>query len=138
MTTVASQVLDRLDAILRANVIGGTVVFRDREDAESRAESPCVNVLATDDGVEPYSIEMDRHELLVDVRFTVRDAVPTLVAEAQHLAVHGPIVNDATLKTLCVSVRNLGGRYERAEADQTSLVKAVQYRFTYLIPQDTL
>jgi hypothetical protein len=138
MTTVATQVLDRLDAILLANVPGGTKVFRDREDAESRGESPCINVLATDDNVEPFSSEMDRHELLVDVKLNVRGAIPTPLAEAQHLAVHAPIVNDATLKDLCVSARNLGGRYERAEADATSLIKTVQYRFIYLIPKDTL
>lgn len=138
MSSIASQVLDRVDAILQANVLGGTQVFRDREDAESRAESPCINVVATDDTIEPFSGEMDRHELLADVKFNVRGASATLLAEAQHLPVHGPLVNDATLKTLCESVRCLGGRYERAEADQTSLIKVAQYRFIYLIPKDTL
>lgn len=138
MTTIVAQILDRLDVVLKAHVLGGTNVYRDRVDPISRDECPCVNVLADADPSEPFSDNDDRHELLVDIKFHVRDAVPTPVAEAQHLAVHAAIVTDATLKTLAVSVRSLGGRYERDEADVTALVKSVQYRFIYLIPSNTL
>ena len=139
MATVLSQVLDRLDAILRASLPGGTQVFRDRVDAESLPEAPCVNVLAHDDAIEPFAREMDRHEASVELRFYVRnDASPTLAAELQHAAVHGAIVNDAQLAALCESRRLLQAAFERHEADQTALVKSARYRFIYLIPQDTL
>ena len=81
---------------------------------------------------------MDRHELMVDLRINVRDPVPTPLAELQHVAVHAPIVTDATLKTLCVSIRQLSVAWERAEADQTSLIKTVKYRFIYMIDETTL
>lgn len=136
--TVTTDILDRLDEILKANVPIGTQVFRERDDAVSRAEVPCVNVVAKADTVEPYSGEMDRHELVVDLRINVRDAQPTAVAEAQHAGVHGPIVRDISLKDLCVSVRLVGATFEPEEADLTSLIKSAQYRFIYLIPQDTL
>jgi hypothetical protein len=138
MSTTVAQILDRLDAILRANVLPGTQVFRDRMDPQSRDETPSINVIARDDNAAPYSAEFDRHEAIVELRIEVRDAVPTPLVEAQHAAVHTTIVRDTVLLGLCVSVRHLGATYDRAEADLTALVKVVQYRFTFLIPQDTL
>ena len=138
MTTIVTQILDRLDVVLKAHVPGGTNVYRDRADADSRSETPCINVLAIEAAIEPFSAEFDRHELTVDLRINVRDPVPTLLAEVQHAAVHGFIVTDATLKTLCVSIRQLAAAYERAEADLTSLIKTVKYRFIYMIDQTTL
>lgn len=138
MSTIITQVLDRLDAVLLANVPAGTQVFRDRDDAQSRQETPCINVLVRDDAATPYSDDFDRHEVTVELRINVRAAVPTPVAELQHAAVHTAIVTDATLKTLCVSVRHLAASFEREEADLTSLIKSVQYRFIWLIPMTTL
>ena len=134
-----SQVLDRLDQVLRANVPGGTKVFRDRVDAESLADAPCANVLAHGDAIDPFAREMDRHEAEIEIRFYVRnDAAPTLAAEVLHAAVHAAIVNDAQLAALCESRRLLQASFERHEADQTALIKGARYRFTYLIPQDSL
>ena len=45
MTTTVTQILDRLDAILKAHVPGGTNVYRDRADADSRSETPNINSL---------------------------------------------------------------------------------------------
>jgi hypothetical protein len=138
MATVLQQVLDRLDAVLKANVPAGTQVFRDRADAESRADAPSVNVLAQDAGVDAFSAEFDRHEVLVDVLFYVRVDPGTPAAETLHAAVHAAIVNDATLATLCESRRLVEYAFDRAEADQTATHKKTRYRFTYLIPSDSL
>ena len=138
MTTTVTQILNQIDVILKAHVPGGTNVYRDRADADSRSETPNINVLALEDTIEPFSAEMDRHELMVDLRINVRDPVPTPLAELQHAAVHTFIVTDATLQNLCVSIRQLAVGWERAEADQTSLIKTVKYRFIYLINETTL
>jgi hypothetical protein len=138
MTTVLQQVLDRLDVVLKASALSGTQVFRGRADAESLAEAPSMNVLTQEDQVESFSAEMDRHTVLVELRIYVRGEPGDVLAEAQHAAVHGPIVTDATLAALCESRRLAEYAFERAEADQTSTHKSVRYRFTYLIPQTTL
>ena len=138
MSTTLTQILDQLDVILKANVPTGTKVFRDRADAESRSEVPSINVTARDDNVTPYSAEMDRHEAMVELHISVRADPPTPVAEIQHAAVHTAIVTDPVLLGLCQSVRQLTATFNPAEADLTSLVKTVQYRCTYLIPQTTL
>lgn len=136
MDSTITQILDRLDAVLVANVPAGTQVFRERTDAQSRQETPCINVLVRDDASTPFSDDMDRHELLVEMRISVRDDLPTSLAERVHQSIHGAVVHDAVLNALCDSVRQLGGSFEREEADLSSLIKAVRYRFIYLTPFD--
>lgn len=138
MTSTITQILDRLDAVLQANAPVGTQVFRERTDAQSRQETPCINALVRDDVSTPFSAEMDRHEISVELRINVRADTPTPLAELVHQAVHLSIVRDPTLNALCLGVRQLGGSYEREEADLSSLIKAVRYRFIYLAPFDTI
>jgi hypothetical protein len=138
MSTVIAQILDQLDVVLKANVPAGTQVYRDRVDAESRAEEPCVNVLVRDDESEPESDDFDLHQATIEIRIDVRDDVPTPVAETIHGAVHGPIVTDAVLRGLAPGIRIVASSYEREEADLTSLIKVCSYRFKYLINQSTL
>ena len=138
MPSILQQVLDRLDVVLKANVPGGTNVWRDRADAQSLAEAPGINVLAREGGVEPFSAEMDKHDVMVELRLYVRQEPGVPAAEALHLAVHGPIVRDATLATLCESRRLVDYSFDRAEADTTATHKVARYRFTCLIPSTTL
>lgn len=139
MTTQVALALNRLQAILEANVLAGTKVFRDRADAQSREETPCINLVTVDAPSEAFSDDTDKRELLVELRINIRDDDPVIKAEAQHEAVHAAIVTDATLKALCVSCRQLGPRYDREEADATALIKAAPYRFVFpLTPINTL
>lgn len=138
MTSTITQILDRLDAVLWANAAAGTQVFRERTDAQSRQETPCINTLVRDDVSTPFSAEMDRHELWVELRINIRADTPTPLAELVHQSVHGALVRDPTLTALCVGVRQLGGGFEREEADLSSLIKVVRYRFIYLTPFDTI
>ena len=138
MATVLQQVLDQLDVVLKAHVPNGCSVFRDREDAQSREEAPSVNVLAEEDPVESYSAEMDRHDVRVDLMFYVRADEGAMAAEDLHAAVHPHIVADPVLAALCESRRLEGGPFDRAEADLTVTHKRARYRFTYLVPFNTL
>ena len=138
MATTLQQVLERLDLVLKASVPAGTGVWRDRTDAQSLAEAPSINVLAREASVEPYSGEMDRHDVLVDLRIYVRADIGTPPAEVLHLAVHAAIVRDPQLAALCESRRLVEYSFDRAEADTSVTHKTARYRFTYLIPQSTL
>lgn len=139
MIATVTQILDRLDAVLKAAAPAGVQVFRERADAQSRDEAPCINALARDDAIAPFSGEFDRHEISVDLRINVRADVPTPLADAVHQAVHAAIVRDPALLNLCVSVRLFGSAsYDREEADLTSLTKVAPYRFVYLVPFDNL
>lgn len=138
MTTVLTQILDRIDAVLRANVPAGCHVYRDRTDAESREEAPSVNVVSRDDRVDSYSGDMDRHTVLVELRIYVRAEPTTPAAELIHAAFHTALVGDAVLKTLADSCRLEGGSFDPQEADINAVIKPAAYRFTYLIAQSSL
>ena len=138
MTSTLTQVLDRLDVVLKANVPAGCQVFRDRADSPSRAETPCINVLSRGAQVESFAQDWDKHTLSVELVISVRAEPGTPAVEAVHAAVHAPIVKDATLLGLCDSVRLEDDNPASAEADVTALDKTVRYRFTYLINQSTL
>lgn len=138
MSTVLQQVLDQIDVVLKANVPAGCQVFRDRAEAESRTEAPCIEVQAREVQVESFSAETDKHVLEVELRIHVRAEPGTPAAETIHQAIHGPLVADATLAALCESRRYQDANFNLAEADVTALDKLCRYRFTYLIPQSTL
>jgi hypothetical protein len=138
MATVLAQILDRVDAILKAQVPAGTNVFRDRADAQSLAEAPSINVVPRDGQTEPFSAEMDLHQIHIELRIYVRAEPGTPSAEAIHEAVHRPMVTDQQLADLCESRRLTESSFDLTEADTTSLIKAVRYRLTYLIPSTSL
>lgn len=138
MATILSQILDRIDVILKAHVPTGTKVYRDRAEAESREEAPSINVVTRDDRTESYSSEMDYHTVLIELRIYVRSEPVTPAAEAIHEAIHRPLVDDDVLKTLTESRRLEGAAFDPQEADVTALLKSATYRFTYLIQQNTL
>jgi len=138
MATTLQTILDRLDAILQANVPAGCQVFRDRADPESRAEAPAVNVLAEQAEVQPASDDVDEHQLTVDLVIYVRTDPGAMAADDVHGAVHGAIVGDATLATVCESRRLVAYQFEREQADGTSTKKRATYRFKFRIPSTTL
>jgi len=138
MATVLSQVLDRLDALLKANVPMGCSVFRERTEAESRSETPCVNVSPREIAIESFSSLMDKHTLQIELRIHVRSDPPTPSAELIHASFHGVLMGDAALQALVDSVRIEAASFTEVEADATALDKTSRYRFSYLISKNTL
>jgi len=136
MATVLQQVLDRIDAILVAHVPAGCSVFRDRQDAESRAEAPSVNVTAEGGPVQTWG-DADRHESVISLRIYVRSEPGAIECEAVHASFHEALMADAVL-TGFGDRRLLECTFERAEADGTAMHKTARYRFIYLIPKTTL
>jgi hypothetical protein len=138
MATVLAQVLDRLDVLLKANVPVGCNVFRERTEAESRSEAPCVNVTPREIAIESFSREMDKHQVSIELRIHVRVDPPTPAAEVIHASFHGALIDDSTLQALVESIRIEAASLSEVEADATALDKNSRYRFTYLIPKNTL
>lgn len=138
MATVLSQVLDRLDVLLKANVPAGCSVFRERTEAESRAEAPCVNVTPREDSVESFSREMDKHQVSIELRIHVRADPPTPDVETIHASFHGVLSDDPALQLLVESIRLEDSSFTEVEADATALDKTSRYRFTYMISKNSL
>lgn len=138
MATTASQILQRVGAVLAANVPVGTGVDRGRPEAESLQDAPSVNVTVADHGSEPFSDELDQHDLTLELAIYVRADDALLAAEAIHEAFHLALVTDPALLTLCDSIRHRESTGEPQEADTTSLIKKPRYLFRYCIPKHTL
>ena len=138
MSTTLAQVLDRRDVLLKASVPAGCGVFRERAEAESRNEAPCVNVTPRELAVESFSAEVDKHVQAIELRIYVRADPPTPSAEVIHLAVHAAMAADSQLRGLVDSIRIEGASFNEAEADATSLDKLCRYRFTYNVSSNTL
>lgn len=132
MTTVLSQLTDRVQAVVQAAVPTGTGVFVDRADAESRAEAPAINIVTHSDTTTPYSDNTDRHEVVLELRLYVRAEPGTPAAEALHAAINPALMADAQLLALVDGWRCLGGAFDLQEADITAQTKVVQYRAVYL------
>lgn len=132
MSTQLSQILDRLDAVLLANASCPTSnLWRDRLDAQIRDEAPGINVLAHMVSREPLGFGVDKCEAEIELRISVRAADCTAQAESLHLSVHGPLMRDTPMKQLADTINLASEEFERHEADETSLIKGVRYRFTF-------
>ena len=138
MSSTLAQVLDRLDVLLKTSVPSGCKVFRERAEAESRNEAPCVNVTPRELAVEAFSREVDKHVQAIELRIYVRADPPTPNAEAIHLAVHAAMAADSTLHSLADSIRIESASFTESEADAMALDKLCRYRFTFTVNSNTL
>tara|TARA_B100001105_G_scaffold254440_1_gene250301 strand:+ start:239 stop:655 length:417 start_codon:yes stop_codon:yes gene_type:complete len=138
MATTLAQVLQRLDAVLRASAPAGTTIFRGRADALARSETPSINVKLGSHSVEPQAGEMDVHTVMVELQLSVRDDDVLLAAEALHEAVHRPVMTDAQLLALVDSIRHVDADGDPEPADETSLTKVARYRLIYSRLKTTL
>jgi hypothetical protein len=138
MATRLSQILDRIDALLKTKVPAGCQVFRERTEAESRAEAPSVNVKPAEVAIESFSRETDKHTVSIEVRIYVRADPPSPAAEVVHESFHSPLVDDDALHALVDSIRIESSTFAEVEADVTALDKINRYRITFTIPENTL
>lgn len=138
MSSMLSQILDRIDVILKASAPVGTTVWRDRADAESRSEAPGINVLAREGSVSAFAHDKDKHDTQIELRIRVRAEPGTPSAETVHAAVHTALMRDGTLQQMTIWYRLTEYSFDIAEADLTELKKTVRYRFIYLVPSDQI
>nr|WP_316642880.1 hypothetical protein [uncultured Roseateles sp.] len=138
MTTKLTQILDRIDVVLKAALAGVCLVFRDRADAQSLEEAPCINVVARDGTTTQFSAEFDQDEQQIELRVYVREEPGTPEAERIHQLAHQALVADAPLKVLLDSLRRTDHTFDPEPADTTSLIKVQRYRALYLTPVNTL
>lgn len=135
MTSIAAQILLRVDQVLKATVPAGTMVDRGRADAQSLPEAPSVIVQVAAHTSTPFSDDFDQHELELELRIYVRDVDVLIAAETIHAAFHTAVVTDSALQALAESIRFRDSSGDPAEADTTALIKAPRYHFRYCIPK---
>lgn len=140
MPSKAEQICARIAAVLSGTTAAGARVFRDREDAFSREESPSILVECIDEDTEslgggsgpfiPLAVT-DRDTLRVAVTIVVRGASWQQVADGVRIQAHALLVADAALLGLTGGIRRDRCEWRAASTDLPFGYAAQIYAFRY-------
>lgn len=126
MPSKAEQVCARIAELLQGTTPVGARVFRDRDDAFTRDESPAIVVEAVDEDTTslggptgPFRPvgEIDQDTLRVAVVIVVRGAAWQQVADSVRVAAHALIAADLPLRGLVATLRRDRCEWRGASAD---------------------
>jgi hypothetical protein len=140
MPSTAEAIAARVAAVLLDNTPAGEVVYRDRDDAFTREESPAILVELMDEDTRPLGggsgpfrplAAVDEDQLRLAVTVAVRSANWQSVADAVRVAAHGLLVADAQLLQMAPGFRRDRTEWRAARADQPFGYCAQIYRFRY-------
>ena len=132
MPSKAEQVAARVFAVLQASAtaMGVVAVYRDRDDALTREESPVILVETIDEDSKAYGSSGHDEDLLrLQVCICVRGANWQSIADAIRLQAHAALVSDATLRTL------VGESFRRDRAEWRSASTDVPFGYCNQIYQ---
>lgn len=135
----AELIAARVAAVLMGATAAGTAVYRDREDAFTREESPAIVVELVDEDSTPLGgaagsltpMAVDQDELRLAVTVAVRNANWQSVADGVRVAAHALLMADAQLQQLAPGMRRDRAEWRAAKADQPFGYCAQIYRFRY-------
>lgn len=139
--SAAELIAARVAAVLLNATDAGAAVYRDRQDAFTREESPAIIVELIDEdttpqggGVGPFTNRwaVDADELRLAVTVAVRDEQWQTVADAVRVQAHALLAADPTLQQLAPGYRRDRTEWRPAKADQPFGYCAQIYRFKYL------
>lgn len=141
MPSKAEQIAARVAAVLLGATDAGARVYRDREDAFTREESPAIVIECVDEdttplggGVGPFVPvgQTDQDALRLAVTVCVRSANWQSVADAVRVQANALLMADATLRQLAADIRRDRCEWQAAKADLPFGYASQIYRFKYL------
>lgn len=141
MASIAEQVCSRVTTLLTGATNAGATVYRDRNDAFTREESPAILVEAADETTQPLggatsvarpAGQVDRDALRLTVTVCVRSANWQTVADAVRVQAHALLLADPTLRTLVASIQRERCEWRSANADTPFGYASQAYLVTYL------
>ncbi len=137
----AEQICARIAELLTGATAAGARVYRDREDAFTREESPSIVIEAVDEdtdllggGSGPFMplAQMESDLLRVAVITVVRSSGWQQTADAVRVAAHALIVADAQLRTIVAGMRRDRCEWRPASTDLPFGYCAQIYAIKYL------
>jgi hypothetical protein len=139
MATKAEQIAARVATVLLNTTAAGTNVYRDRQDAFTREESPALLIELADEQSTPLgggrigmAGDLDQDVLSLAVITCVRGANWQSVADGVRVQAHALLLADATLRGLLASIRRDRCEWKAASADQPFGYCAQIYAIKYL------
>ena len=149
MPSIAESVAARIAALLTGTTNAGPHVYRDREDAMTREESPAILIESVDEDTTPLGgaspgagygrgNAIDQDEGRVVVTACIRGANWQQQADALRVQAHALIVGDGQLLALVRSFRRDRCEWRAASADLPFGYSAQIYRFLSLASAQAL
>jgi hypothetical protein len=118
-------------ATLLGNVPGGSF-FRSRPESIERQDGIVVNLLPRDENMEQVNDDLEKCDLVFELRVTARGAVPDQLADPVVQACHMAIMADKTLGGRCSKLIRFKKEWDISEADLNAAVVVIQYRARYM------
>lgn len=120
------QIMQAIVTLL-AGIPGSTGVYRSREDAMTREESPCVVVRPDGEDVEEVAIGLIDARLTVRVEVYARGAAPDSAADAVAEVAHSRLMSSPTLGGLAVDIIEDGTDFDAEGADQDAGITSMRF-----------
>ncbi len=132
MNSIADRIIDAMVAALGdvAGVDGR--VFRSRELAFVRGETPCIVVLLGGEATVALSDDVDDNRLTVDVEITTRGDPFDQLADPVVVDTHRLICSDPGVLAIVTAVRRKDRTWVAEEADATAGCVTLKYELRYL------
>lgn len=136
MSTLREGILTALQVLMQPVIPGA--VFRSREAAVAREESPAILIRPEDEVVVNQNQRLAMRDLVVCITVITRAQIPDQAADPIVQAAHAAITADQTLGGLAARIIETGTKWEFEVADLNA--SAVEMRFTirYLTQVTTL
>lgn len=131
-TSLREQILLRMQAALLGNTGAGSNVFRARETSITRDICPAIVLMPNAESDEDFGMNVDRHELMIDVEIFIRGDPWDALADPVATDAHKVLMTDALLLALISRIRKISSGWEGEEADRTAGVLTMRYRVRYL------
>ena len=144
MQSKPERIAARIVALLTNATDAGANIWRDRDDAFTREESPAILIeLGKEDSTplgsgRPGFHALDMNELDISVIVCVRGADWQTVADAVRVQTFGLMAGDPTLRGLVASLRRVTCEWRAQAADQPFGYAAQIYRAKYTSRTDRL
>lgn len=132
MNSIADQIADAIVLALAAVAGVEGRVFRSRELAIVRGETPCVVVLLGGEASTAFGDDVDDNRLTVDVEITTRGDPFDQLADPFVVDAHRLLVGDPGIRALATSVRRKECTWVAEEADATAGCVTMKYELRYL------
>ena len=133
MSTKREQILAAVDTLLVTTAGATGRVYRSRQEAFSRNESPAVVIEPgpSTSAAEPVSTCKIDHALTLVIAVYARGAIPDQVADPVVQSIHSLLLADRSLGGLVMDVWPMSRAPEFERAESAAVWEVLTYRVTY-------
>lgn len=132
MATKREMIMAAVRTALTGTTGVGNRIYRSRQEAFARSESPAIVVEPVNDqAIIETSLPTLTWQLTVRIAVIVRGLIPDQLADPIIVSAHSKLMADLTLGGYAMDIAPQGVNFDMAEADQTAGVIMCDYLIRY-------